>query len=141
MIENQKIRPSQVVGPLGEPLTLDGLPPPSTTRWVVRRKAEVVAAVNGGLLGLFLAVAIVVLAMRSILQTHGTLRLALATALLVWVITAMVATVEESRTTWLLLALIALAGRLALEQPERLAACFPDSDPAVTSSEVPAPAV
>jgi O-antigen ligase len=98
-------------------------------------------AVNGGLLGLFLAVAIVVLAMRSILQTHGTLRLALATALLVWVITAMVATVEESRTTWLLLALIALAGRLALEQPERLAACFPDSDPAVTSSEVPAPAV
>ena len=29
---------------------LDSLPPPSTTRWVVRRKAEVVAAVNGGLL-------------------------------------------------------------------------------------------
>lgn len=50
MIENQKIRPAQVVGPLGEPLTLDSLPPPSTTRWVVRRKAEVVAAVNGGLL-------------------------------------------------------------------------------------------
>ena len=98
-------------------------------------------AVNGGLLGLFLAVAIVVLAIRSILQTHGTLRMALATALLVWVITAMVATVEESRTTWLLLALIALAGRLALEQPERLAACFPDSAPAVASSEVPAPAV
>jgi O-antigen ligase len=98
-------------------------------------------AVNGGLLGLFLAVAIVVLAIRSILQTHGTLRLALATALLVWVITAMVATVEESRTTWLLLALIALAGRLALEQPERLADCFPDSAPAVASSEVPAPAV
>jgi len=98
-------------------------------------------AVNGGLLGLFLAVAIVVLAMQSILQTHGTLRLALATALLVWVITAMVATVEESRTTWLLLALIALAGRLALEQPERLAACFPDSAPAVACSEVPAPAV
>ena len=50
MIENQKIRPAQVIGPLGEPLTLDTLPPPSTTRWVVRRKAEVVAAVNGGLL-------------------------------------------------------------------------------------------
>src|SRR3546814_14165261 len=50
MIENQKIRPAQVIGPLGEPLTLDSLPPPSTTRWVVRRKAEVVAAVNGGLL-------------------------------------------------------------------------------------------
>lgn len=50
MIENQKIRPAQVVGPLGEPLTIDSLPPPGTTRWVVRRKAEVVAAVNGGLL-------------------------------------------------------------------------------------------
>jgi hypothetical protein len=50
MIENQKIRPEKVIGPLGESLTLDSLPPPSTTRWVVRRKAEVVAAVNGGLL-------------------------------------------------------------------------------------------
>ncbi len=50
MIENQKIRPAKVIGPLGEPLTLETLPPPSTTRWVVRRKAEVVAAVNGGLL-------------------------------------------------------------------------------------------
>jgi hypothetical protein len=52
MIENQKFRPSQVIGPLGEPLTLDSLPPPGTTRWVVRRKAEVVAAVNGGLLSI-----------------------------------------------------------------------------------------
>ena len=50
MIENQKIRPAMVIGPLGEPLTLDTLPPPSTKRWVVRRKAEVVAAVKGGLL-------------------------------------------------------------------------------------------
>lgn len=50
MIENQKFRPASVIGPLGEPLTLDTLPPPDTTRWVVRRKAEVVAAVNGGLL-------------------------------------------------------------------------------------------
>ena len=52
MIENQKIRPAKVIGPLGEPLTLDTLPPPETTRWVVRRKAEVVAAVRGGLLSL-----------------------------------------------------------------------------------------
>jgi Protein of unknown function (DUF1153) len=50
MIENQKFRPAQVIGPLGESLTVDSLPPPETTRWVVRRKAEVVAAVNGGLL-------------------------------------------------------------------------------------------
>lgn len=50
MLENQKIRPDHVVGPLGEPLTVDSLPSPDTSRWVVRRKAEVVAAVAGGLL-------------------------------------------------------------------------------------------
>lgn len=49
-IESRPARPAQVIGPLGEPLTLDSLPPASTSRWVVRRKAEVVAAVNGGLL-------------------------------------------------------------------------------------------
>lgn len=52
MIENQKIRPAHVVGPLGEPLTIKDLPPVNTRRWVVRRKAEVVAAVNGGLLSI-----------------------------------------------------------------------------------------
>ena len=52
MMENQKIRPSQVIGPMGEPLTIDSLPPTTTTRWVIRRKAEVVAAVNGGLLSI-----------------------------------------------------------------------------------------
>lgn len=50
MLENQKIRPASVIGPLGEELTLDKLPPPETTRWVSRRKAQVVAAVEGGLL-------------------------------------------------------------------------------------------
>jgi Protein of unknown function (DUF1153) len=50
MIENQKIRPAVVIGPLGESLTLESLPAPGTRRWVVRRKAEVVSAVNGGLL-------------------------------------------------------------------------------------------
>lgn len=68
MIENQKFhadpnakegktsaqeqRPARVIGPLGAPLTIEDLPPPETRRWVVRRKAEVVAAVNGGLLSI-----------------------------------------------------------------------------------------
>lgn len=43
-------RPIQVPGPLGRPITLDSLPPPDTRRWVVRRKAEVIAAIRGGLL-------------------------------------------------------------------------------------------
>ena len=50
MLENQKFRPAFVIGPLGERLTLESLPPPGTRRWVIRRKAEVVAAVQGGLL-------------------------------------------------------------------------------------------
>lgn len=41
-----------VIGPDGMPLTLADLPPPNTKRWVIRRKAEVVAAVRGGLLTL-----------------------------------------------------------------------------------------
>jgi len=82
--------------------------------------------VGGGLCAFFLAVAIVALAARSILETHGTLRVALAVALAVWIVTSLAATVEESRTTWLLLALIALAGRLAVEDPNLLAGSFPD---------------
>jgi len=75
-------------------------------------------AVSGGLVALFIATAIVASAIWSIAQTRGQLKGALATALLVWIATSMVATVEESRTTWLLLAIIALAGRLAVERPE-----------------------
>ena len=41
-----------VIGPTGAPLTLGDLPPSQTERWVIRRKAEVVAAVRGGLLSL-----------------------------------------------------------------------------------------
>jgi Protein of unknown function (DUF1153) len=39
-----------VIGPDGSPLTIEDLPAPGATRWVIRRKAEVVAAVRGGLL-------------------------------------------------------------------------------------------
>lgn len=39
-----------VIGPTGEALTLSDLPASNTRRWVIRRKAEVVAAVRGGLM-------------------------------------------------------------------------------------------
>jgi hypothetical protein len=45
-------RPNSVIGPDGLPITLDTLPPPGTTRWVIRRKAEVVAGVRAGLITL-----------------------------------------------------------------------------------------
>lgn len=39
-----------IIGPDGSVLTVDKLPAPETRRWVARRKAEVVAAVQGGML-------------------------------------------------------------------------------------------
>lgn len=41
---------NEALGPTGDYITLDDLPPSNTLRWVARRKAEVVAAVLGGLL-------------------------------------------------------------------------------------------
>ena len=52
MHSNSPGRRKEVIGPAGQPLTVDSLPPPNTKRWVIRRKAEVVAAVRGGLLSL-----------------------------------------------------------------------------------------
>jgi O-antigen ligase len=86
-------------------------------------------AVAGGLVALFLAMAIVAVAIWSITHMKGQLRWAMALALVIWGITSMVATVEENRTTWLLLAMIALAGRLAVEEPEEVADYFPATVP------------
>ena len=46
------MRVKWVIGPDGSPLTMADLPGPKATRWVIRRKARVVAAVRGGLLSL-----------------------------------------------------------------------------------------
>ncbi len=52
MTELLRPRAKHVVGPDGSPLTIADLPAPGTRRWVIRRKAEVVAAVRGGLLSI-----------------------------------------------------------------------------------------
>jgi hypothetical protein len=52
MAERAELIVRQVTGFDGRLLTLADLPLPDTKRWVVRRKAEVVAAVRGGLLSL-----------------------------------------------------------------------------------------
>jgi len=44
------VRVSHVIGPDGERMTKKDLPAPGTGRWVPRRKARVVAAVEGGLI-------------------------------------------------------------------------------------------
>jgi O-antigen ligase len=87
--------------------------------------SELSIVVGGGLIALFLAVGIVALAVRAALKTRRPLRLALVTVLVVWAIASQVDTVEENRATWLLLGLIAVAGRLEEEEPEGLEECFP----------------
>ena len=47
---DNELRPVSVIGPDGARLTREDLPSPDTRRWVARRKAAVVAAVNGGLI-------------------------------------------------------------------------------------------
>tara|TARA_R110000787_G_scaffold144264_1_gene258161 strand:- start:123260 stop:123544 length:285 start_codon:yes stop_codon:yes gene_type:complete len=45
-------RSANIIGPAGRPITRADLPPSNTKRWVIRRKAEVVAGVRAGLLSL-----------------------------------------------------------------------------------------
>ncbi len=52
---NMSERPGRsrgVIGPAGQPLTVESLPPKNTVRGVIRRKAEVGSAVRNGLIGL-----------------------------------------------------------------------------------------
>ncbi|HWE83916.1 MAG TPA: O-antigen ligase family protein [Terracidiphilus sp.] len=82
-------------------------------------------AVEGGVIVLLLATAMVAVAGRSVLVLCGPARLALGTAFLVWLVTSLVATVQENRTTWLLLGMIVAAERLAAEQPDEMEQVFP----------------
>jgi hypothetical protein len=50
MFNQSHNRARYVIGPDGRPLTLADLPPRDTKRWVINRKATLVAAVRGGLL-------------------------------------------------------------------------------------------
>ena len=47
-----RVRARYVIGPYGCPLTVADLPATNAKRWTIRRKAEVVAAVRGGLVSL-----------------------------------------------------------------------------------------
>ena len=51
-MSEQTSRPNPIIEQVGEPLTMDDLPPPNIRRWITRRKAEVVTAVRTGLLSL-----------------------------------------------------------------------------------------
>jgi hypothetical protein len=52
MSRSQDRDTGQVANHNGAPTSIDELPPPNTKRWVIRRKAEVVAGVRSGLISL-----------------------------------------------------------------------------------------
>jgi len=80
--------------------------------------------VAGGLVAFSLALAMLAFAVRSAAFTRGPLQIALLTVLAVGSITSLVDTVEENRATWLLLAMVAVAGRVAADERCALDACF-----------------
>jgi hypothetical protein len=51
-VKPPRLRLQYVTAPDGSPLTVADLPASGTKRWVIRRKAEVIAAVHCGLLSL-----------------------------------------------------------------------------------------
>lgn len=81
--------------------------------------------VEGGLIALILATSIVAICVRYLSTIGGPLRICLATLMAVWLMSSLVGTVGESRTTWLLIAVIALSHRLAEEKPEEVEQQFP----------------
>jgi hypothetical protein len=72
--------------------------------------------VENGLCGLLLATAIVVVAARAIWRTRGTMRLGLTVLMAVWAISSLVGTVGESRMTWLMFGIIAVAEQVSTEE-------------------------
>ena len=76
-------------------------------------------AVEGGLVSLAMAAWILAECVHALLAVRSGLRLALGTALLTWGFLSLISTVQENRTTWLLLGLVVVAGRLGVERRER----------------------
>ena len=95
--------------------------------------------VTGGLVAGSLLLCLVMAGARAVLPTTGLVRVALATTLAVWLVTSMVGTVEENRTTWLIFGLLAVAGRLAEEDPNGLLAIFTGRGAIVASPGVAQP--
>lgn len=82
-------------------------------------------AVEGGVVALILASAIVVVCGCSLLVARGSVRLSMGTALALLLVASLAATVEQNRTTWLLIGLICLAGRLSAEDSLGMQRAFP----------------
>jgi O-antigen ligase len=80
--------------------------------------------VEGGIVELAICAAIVAACARSVRRMAGALQIGMGTALAVWCLTLLAATVEQNRSTWILLGLVVCAGRLAMEAPGETARYF-----------------
>jgi O-antigen ligase len=85
--------------------------------------------VEGGIVAFLIAAAVGLFISICVFQLSGPLRIAFGAALLTWVVSSSVATVQENRATWLLLGVVAVAARLAAEEPEALTHVFPARSP------------
>jgi O-antigen ligase len=74
--------------------------------------------VEGGLVGLALAMAVVGISLRAIAGTRGQLRFGLAMLMMVWAVSSLAGTVWESRLTWLLFGIAAAGQGLAEDDQE-----------------------
>lgn len=97
-----------------------GLAPEDTAHNTV-----IALAVEGGVVSVIFGVAIIVAAIKSIVTMTRPIRTAHVTALAVWLITSSIATVHESRSSWLLFAWIAVTARLVAESPSTFCFVFP----------------
>jgi O-antigen ligase len=84
-----------------------------------------VLLVEGGVVALLIATAIAVFSTALLFQLRGPLRIALGAALLAWMVSSLVGTVQQNRATWLLLGIIAGTARLLVEEPAALELAFP----------------
>ncbi len=78
--------------------------------------------VEGGMIAICLAAALLAALVHDAFVTRGALRIALCSLLAVWMVSSIVGTLAESRMTWLLFGIVALAGRLAVESNAELTA-------------------
>jgi O-antigen ligase len=92
-------------------------------------------AVEGGLVALALAVGIVIAAARCAFLARGAARIGFSTLLVVWMVSSLAATVEGNRSTWFLLALVSVAGRLAADAPIAMSIQFEADAPFVGQIE------
>jgi len=86
--------------------------------------------VEGGLVAMLLASALVMASLSAVFRSPEPLRIALAVMMGIWVLSSMVGTIAENRTTWVLFGVAAVSERLGRGDPTESGPAFSVSDEA-----------